>query len=187
MGCCHITLGMVLSAKTENWKPTLLHCCPTDWAASVSDKRGFLGCHFEGCILSPQWRATCDQRAASWGPVSPAIKGIIAYRAPATESIQKVSKVKISRATVSLCTASSGYYSQEGNSTHHSSLSVIQSQLTRVGLVAACFLGIRRTATYTRMHTHRSAQDNFLQLTMATSSPAPWKCQWRRFLDQETQ
>ena len=47
-------------------------------------------------------------------------KGTAAYRAPAANSIQKSvrAKARTERATVSLGTASSGRYSQEGDSTH---------------------------------------------------------------------
>lgn len=105
--------------RREKQSPTL----PSEWAAflSVSDECGFYRCHVEGWASHHfSEESDGDQRAVSLGSLSsPALKGTGADRTQPQNPSRKVSEARrISRAAVSLCTASPGQHSQEGTSTH---------------------------------------------------------------------
>lgn len=181
---------MVLSAKTETENQHSLHCCPNWLAASLEYKRGFRVLSLEGCAsYHLSGRVTCDQRAASWGPVSSCCQRNHCLQS-SSNGIHPGKCQRQGRLAelLSACGTASGYYSQEGNSTHHLRQRDSKSQLTRVKFVAACFLGISW-----QQHTHACAHPQVcskiisLQLTMANIFSCPMKCRWRRFLDQETQ
>lgn len=129
-------LCRLLKLRAEQWNPSL----PSERAASLwATNVPLTGVTLKDSIPSSpwgvtRWSASCKLRSL----YSLAAKGTAAYRAPAANSIQNVrAKARTERATVSLGTASSGRYSQEGDPTHALLQRDTESRLTLQSLQLA--------------------------------------------------